>query len=329
MTRMNFSRQILPVVAVLAIVIAAALLWRTQPDRALAQPVRTPPTAPAGVGAVVSGAGVIEPASELIEIGAEVPGVIDRMYVEVGQHVPAGAPLFSVDSRAAKAAIVEAKARLNRLRESRSAARTTLSVARRQYALYAEAGDPRAVSRQEVITRQGVVEDATAQLAVAEAQVREAEAELATANVTLERHLVRAPRTATVLQVRSRAGEYAPAGPQGSGSSDPLLTLGVVDPLHVRIDVDENEIGRIRIGSPATISPRGTAAKRVEVAFVRVEPLVVPKRSLTNAATERVDIRVMQLVYALPGDRAGQGASQRDFFVGQQVDSFIPAAVAQ
>lgn len=320
MARLNFSRQILPLLAVIAIIISVAIVLRTQPDRALAQPVRTPPIS--NGGPVVAGAGVVEPASELIEIGAEVPGVVDRVFVAAGDNVAAGAPLFSVDSRDARAAVREAEARVARLRSQVLAARTSLSVARRQFALYAQAGDPRAVSRQEVITRQGSVEDAGAQVAVAAAQLREAEAQLQTARVTLARHLVRAPKAATVLQVRTREGQFAPAGQQGNGDADPLVTMGVIDPLHVRIDIDENEIERVALGRPATISPRGAAGRRMPVTFVRAEPLIVPKRSLTNASTERVDIRVLQLIYALPGQR-------RDYFVGQQVDAFVPAKAAR
>lgn len=320
MARLNFSRQLLPIIAVIAIIAAALVVFRTQPDRALAEPARKPPSAPSSEGAGVAGAGVIEPASELIEIGAEMPGVVDRVYVAAGDQVAAGAPLFSVDSRDARAAIAEAEARVQRLRSSLAAARTSLSVARRQYALYADASDPRAISRQEVITRQGTVEDASAQIGVAQAQLREAEAQLQTARVTLARHLVRAPKAATVLQVRTREGEFAPAGQQGN--QDPLITMGVIDPLHVRIDIDENEIERVAVGAPAAINPKGAAGQLTKVAFVRAEPLVVPKRSLTNASTERVDVRVLQLIYALP-------RGPQSFFVGQQVDGFVPARGAK
>jgi multidrug resistance efflux pump len=305
-------RPLLPTAAVLAIAVSAVIVVGEQPDRALAAPDRTPPTAPANV-ATVAGAGVIEPASELIEIAAELPGVVDRVFVAAGDRVAAGAPLFSVDSRAARASVDEAAARAARLRREAAAARTALSVAKRQYALYEGAGDPRAVSRQEVIARAGTAEDAAAQVAVADAALREAEAQLESARVTLARHIVRAPRAATVLRLRTRPGQYAPAGL----ADEALVTLGETDPLHVRIDIDENEIGRVALGRPATISPRGDATRRVEAAFVRAEPLIVPKRSLTNAASERVDVRVLQLVYRLP--------AQSGWFVGQQVDGFVPA----
>jgi hypothetical protein len=66
------------------------------------------------------------------------------------------------------------------------------------------------------------------------------------------------------------------------------------------------------------VSPRGNAGRRVQASFVRAEPLVTPKRSLTNSSAERVDVRVLQLVFALPAQSGG-------FFVGQQVDAFVPA----
>ena len=81
---------------------------------------------------------------------------------------------------------------------------------------------------------------------------------------------------------------------------------------------------RHRCGSGARfVSPRGAAERQIAATFVRAEPLVVPKRSLTNTAAERVDVRVMQVIYALPD------SAREDFRVGQQIDAFIPARKAE
>lgn len=319
MANLSFSRQILPALSVVCIIVSALIVVRSQPDRALAQAAETPAQAPASQkGGTVAGAGVVEPSSELIEIGAFLPGVVERVYVTAGDQVAVGQPLFSIDSRDARAAVAEAAARLERLRRSIAVARTAATIARRQLALYGEVTDDRAISRQEMIDRQGTAQDAEARLAVAQAEVREAEAQLESARVTLDRLTVRAPRAAQVLQVRTREGQYATAGPAPGNNAEPLMTLGVTRPLHVRVDIDENEIDRTAIGRDAIISPRGDAETRVTARFVRAEPLVVPKRSLTNASTERVDIRVLQLIYALP-------SKGHQLFVGQQVDAFVPA----
>ena len=57
--------------------------------------------------------------------------------------------------------------------------------------------------------------------------------------------------------------------------------------------------------------------KRYE-SFVRFEPFVVPKKSLTGDSTERVDTRVLQVIYKVEQD-------DLPLFVGEQLDVFIDA----
>jgi multidrug resistance efflux pump len=127
----------------------------------------------------------------------------------------------------------------------------------------------------------------------------------------LQRLVVLAPMTGTILQCKIRAGEYAPAGvlPQ------PLILMGATEQLHVRADIDEKDAWRFRPGAKAKGAIRGNANRTFELAFVRVEPYVVPKKNLTGDATERVDTRVLQVIYSLP-----PGAP---IFLGQQMDLSI------
>src|SRR6202035_2870761 len=91
-----------------------------------------------------------------------------------------------------------------------------------------------------------------------------------------------------------------------------------VTPLHVRVDVDEQDAWRVRGGALAAASPRGNGSIRIPLEFVRFEPYVVPKKSLTGDTTERVDTRVLQVIYAMEkGDLP--------VYVGQQMDVFIEA----
>jgi len=63
---------------------------------------------------------------------------------------------------------------------------------------------------------------------------------------------------------------------------------------------------------------RGNADLKASLQFVRFEPFVVPKRSLTGDSTERVDTRVLQVIYRVERD-------DMPLFVGQQLDVFIDA----
>ncbi len=154
----------------------------------------------------------------------------------------------------------------------------------------------------------------SASIAVDLAAVEQAKHALKLAETDLKLRTVRAPDDGTVLQVNLRPGEFAQAGALTQG----LVVLGRTEPMHLRIDIDEADIARYRPGAPALAMERGRARRHTRLNFVRVEPLVVPKRSLSGQATERVDTRVMQVIYAIQPE--GSTA-----LIGQQFDVFIEA----
>ena len=117
-----------------------------------------------------------------------------------------------------------------------------------------------------------------------------------------------------MLKVNVRIGEFVSAGPL----SDALVLLGNDRPLHVRVQIDENDVWRLNTSAPAEAVVRGNRDLRFPLTFVRVEPYVLPKRSLTGERTERTDTRVLEVIYSFePGDRP--------VYIGQQVDVFIKA----
>jgi len=145
-----------------------------------------------------------------------------------------------------------------------------------------------------------------------QAAIEQARANLNKEHVAVDMHTIRAPLDATVLQVRIRVGEFAPA----AVLSDALMVLGVVDPLHIRVDIDESEIPRFHPGAKAYASVRGRANVQVPLEFVRAEPYVIPKRVLSGSVSERVDTRVLQLIYQATPAQLGAVS-------GQQVDVYI------
>ena len=64
---------------------------------------------------------------------------------------------------------------------------------------------------------------------------------------------------------------------------------------------------------------RGGPKVRFALKFVYVEPYVIPKQSLTGNNSERVDQRVLQVIYELPDERP------MDVYIGQQMDVYLRA----
>ena len=261
----------------------------------LVEPARSP------YESYVAGAGLLEARSENIAIASPIGGIVDRVHVVVGAVVKAGDPLFTLDER-------EIKARLEVRRSGAAVARARLNEAQSQFALYQSITDKRAVSAEEFNKRRYAAETAAADVKAAEAEVTAAETELL-------RHTVRSPIDGEVMQVRIRVGEFAPA----QSTVTPLILLGDLSKLHLRVDIDENDAWRVKSGAAATGYIRGNMSLSAPLTFVRFEPYVVPKRSLTGQSTERVDTRVLQIIYAL--DRRAIPV-----YVGQLMDVFIEAA---
>ncbi len=320
-SNISFSRQVLPVIALVGLVLAALYIFSDLPNREVSEPDQEPPKATGELAnsARVAGSGIVEPASEVIDIGSALSGLVTDLRVQPGDRVEKGQPLFTVDERAVRSTLREADASVGEARAAIVEARTSLETARAQLALYQSIEDPAAVSRSEVIRAEGEAETAAARLRLARARLDAAQARASSARTELGRLTVRAPIAGEILAVNIRPGEFVAT--QGGGNAPPLIQMGETNPLHVRVDIDENEAARVRLGAPATVSPRGAADIQVKASFVRVEPLVVPKRQLTNTAAERVDVRVLQIIYELPNTTKAEV-----FRVGQQIDAFIPAA---
>ena len=305
-------RFILPLIGILAAAWAAYAIVHTTTHRESTIPPSPPPVS--DFRDTVAAVGLVEASTENIAIGTPLSGIVPKVFVGAGDAVRAGDPLFELDTRQLRA---ELDVRRQTLAVARSRARVAdarLDDLRRQLSFAEQVKDKRAVSAEELSRRRSAVDTAAAELDEARAQVATAEAQVRATAVEIERSTVRSPIDAEVLQVKLRVGEFAAAAP----SESPLIVLGRSKPLHVRVDVDEHEGWRVRAGSAAVGRLRGNAELKTPLSFVRFEPLVVPKKSLTGDSTERVDTRVLQVIYKVEQD-------DLPLFVGEQLDVFIDA----
>ena len=294
-----FRKYIIPLVALAGVAFAVfTVVWGDKPPPT-AQPVSEAPQSPYPV--FVAGAGLVEASTENISIGTHVAGIVSKLYVQIGSDVKAGDPLFAIDDRAARADIDTRRAAVQ-------VAETQLAEAKYDLDL-AEPLAAKGVTTSDSLMKKRFASQK------AEAQLAQTRAELKSSETELDRLTLRAPVDGQVLQLKVHLGEYAPVAATAAGQS-PLILLGGVTLLNVRVDVDENDAWRVRSGAPATGYLRGNRGIKTPLTFVRFEPYVVPKKSLTGDTAERVDTRVLQVIFSFTrGDLP--------VFVGQQMDVFI------
>lgn len=292
------NKYLFPLLAGIGIVIAIAYVVIANKPSLAGKPISLPATAT--FNSYISGAGIIEANTENIAIGTEIPGIVSNVYIKVKSQVKKGDPLFKIDDRDAKAALVLAEANLKE-------AQANFEDAKDQLRLEEAVKDKRAVSIDEVNRKKFAVKEASAKVETAAANVF-------AAKTTLDRLLVVAPMDGEVMKLNARIGEYATSGVL----ANPLIIFGNLDPMHIRLDIDENDAWRFKPGAKGIASLRGNRDISTPVQFVRVEPYVIPKTSLTGDATERVDTRVLQVIYSY--NRKSIPA-----YAGQQVDVYIEA----
>ena len=310
------KRSILPLVALAALTFGIVSVVRSQPERETTAPPSAPAVSP--YSRTVAAVGLTEASTENIAIGTPLADVVADVFVTVGQVVKRGDPLFQLDDRQRQADLMARQADL-RVAETQVKVNGALLDDVSQQLKFAESlSDKSAISSEELTKRRSAVETAQARLDAARAQVTSATAQIRMAETEIARSVVRAPVDGEVLQVKIHAGEFAPAGV----TATPLILLGQLHPLNVRVDVDEHEAWRVQPQAKAVASVRGNSDLKTPLTFVRFEPFVLPKKSLTGDSTERVDTRVLQVIYRVENEKL-------NLFVGEQMDVFIEAAPTQ
>jgi multidrug resistance efflux pump len=354
----------LPLVTVGMLAFAIFYALHAQRPEPNPPPPMPPPVSP--YGNTVAGAGMVEPSTiasgtAAIAVGSQLAGVITKVHVDIGQEVKQGDLLFELDQRQARAdlkaraaAVSAAQANLRKLElqprpEEVPVAEAVVHAAQANFKNQQDQWERaerlwvmKGIAEQDyIITRQNhhnaraQLEQAQASLALLKAGAWEADKAIARANIELARAQleqaqttvdllqVKAPVDATILQVNIRPGEYVTTN---AGQS--LILLGNLNPLHVRVNVDEEDVPRLRLYAPARARLRGDLTQQeLPLTFVRLEPYVVPKVSLTGANTERVDTRVAQVIYAL--DCQHPLVRDKKVLLGQLIDVFIDVSPSE
>ncbi len=301
-------KYLLASLAVLGALIALAVVFWTQKKEPIPAIPFPPPRSP--YHSAIAAEGIVEPSSRNISIGSPFSQIVTDVYVCEGDSILEGEPLLKLDTRYFEA---QAETARNQIR----AAIVNWENLKVQFAFYENLKDKRAVSKQQY-------EQAYYAMLEAEEQVKVAQAQLGEVEANIEMSLIRAPIDGEILQVNVHVGEVAPNVqfstaqeliPYGS-SQYPLILMGSVEPLFLRIDIDEEDAWRYQKGAPATAFVRGNSNMHYPLKFALLEPYIVPKASFTGQTTERIDTRVLQALYQFE-------SIDLPIYAGQVLDVFI------
>jgi HlyD family secretion protein len=298
-------------------------------------------------GMHVSGNGIVEPLGREAKLSFDVPGRIAEILVREGQFVDEGAILARLDDHAervalriAEADVAVVQAELTRVasgmrREEIDAvaaeadsAKARLLQSEDTFARAQNLNQGGSVTEAELRRSQREAERDRAQFSAADARrkaaasgaryddvriskarVVSAQARRDQAQVLLEQRTLRAPSSGEVLQCKYRIGErYSP-------ERDPAFVFGNTKVLVVRMDVDERDIGHIKVGAPVVITVPAMSGKRILGHVSELGRRMGRKNVRTDDPVERNDAKMLEVLLTLD--------SSEDLVAGLRVVAYV------
>lgn len=260
-----------------------------------------------------------------INLYPEVSAAVTGIPVAEGQQVHSGDPVLLLDDSVQRATTEQLAAQTQVARAQISQAEASLRNAQDQFDKQRHSWqlDPESVSSDALDNARNAVLIARSAVDVAKTQAMAQEKAWRAAQALLTKYTLRAPRDSKILAINTSIGSYVSSA-QGvydtyTQGYDPAIVLGAEQPyLDVRCYVDEILVNRLP--APASMRARmfvrGTSLS-LPLEFVRIQPYVTPKIQLSDQRTERVDVRVLPVIFRF------RTPAHSAIYPGQLVDVYI------
>lgn len=211
-------------------------------------------------GVLLTGSGYMVTRHKYITIGTKILGQIVSEPIEEGQHVKVGDIVAQIDDRDYQAQLRQAIAS-----RDLSEANVKLNLAKADRARKLIGGG--AISRDEYDT-------AINRSEVAQAELERDQAAVDYAKFEVGQCLITSPINGIVLHKYRELGDTINFGGQiqaGGGATD-IAQLADTDDMRAEVDINEADISKVSIGSPASVVPDAYADRTFDALLIKVYP---------------------------------------------------------
>lgn len=258
--------------------------------------------------------GIVESAqsnSSNVNIYAEVSGRVTNVFVHDGQMLKKNDPLLQIDDSIQREIVAKDQAAVKYARANLINVQEQLQKIKKSYQL-----NHQSIS-------QNTLDNAINAVIIAKENVHVTEKQLSSDLALLAQYFVHAPINGVVLRVEVAKGAYV--SPQGTYDTYtqgmlPAVVMGDVSPnMQVRCYVDEILVPQLPDSAKleATMFIRGLSSKSVPLTFVSIQPYTIPNIQLSDERQERVDVRVLPIVFRF------KKPTDVQIFPGQLVDVYL------
>ena len=228
----------------------------------ITQPVRRQ-----NVEKVVNATGEVK-AVDLVTVGAQVSGKIEKLYVSIGQTVKMGDMIAEIDSTTQQNDVDIAKAKMSSYQAQLKAAKTSLKIAKKQYQRMQSLKKQNAASTEDLENAEDGYESAMSKVAEIEASLKETEISLSTAETNLGYTKFTAPLDGTIVSVPVKVGQTINA----AMDTPTIVQIADLNQMEIYIEISEGDIGNIKPGVKVTYSVLADMNKVYETTLKSIDP---------------------------------------------------------
>ncbi len=198
---------------------------------------------------VVNATGEVR-AIELVTVGAQVSGKIEKLYVSIGQEVKKGDMIAEIDSTTQQNDVDINKAKLDSYKAQLQAAQVSLKIAEKQYKRMQTLKKRNAASAEDLENAEDTYETAKSKVTELESTIKETEISLSTAETNLGYTKITAPLDGTIVSIPVKQGQTINA----AMDTPAIVQIADLTRMEILIEISEGDISNIKPGVKVTYS---------------------------------------------------------------------------
>lgn len=197
----------------------------------------------------VVASGSVESVNE-VDVGAQASGKITKLYVKLGQEIKKGEMIADIDSTTQINTLNTKKAALVSYQAQLKAKKTAYDVALSSYNRLSKLYTQKATSLDSVNTTKSTLDNAKAEMEAIEANIKQAEIEVNTAETNVGYTKITAPMDGTVISVPVSEGQTVNA----NQTTPTIVTIADLSKMKIKPEISEGDITKVKAGQEVSFT---------------------------------------------------------------------------
>lgn len=216
---------------------------------------------------VVNATGEVR-AIELVTVGAQASGKIEKLYVKVGDQVKKGDMIAQIDSTTQQNDVDSTKAKLASYEAQLNAAQISLKIAQKQYERMQSLNKQNAASVEDLENANDTYETAKSKVIELQSAIKETKISLSTAETNLGYTKITAPLDGTIVSVPVKEGQTVNA----AMNTPTIVQIADLAQMEILIEISEGDINNIKPGVKVTYYTLADLNKIYETTLKSIDP---------------------------------------------------------